>query len=323
MPQTCLIIDDSLTIRRGLKLALEKAQLFDEILEARDGADALEILSPADGTRGPAVDLVLCDLVMPGVDGWTFLEKFKADEANLEVPVIVLTGQETVDKKVRALDEGASDYLTKPFDPAELVARVRVHLKLKALQDQLREANVSLEALAVHDPLTGLYNRRYFIERLEVELDRSRRHSNALALLLLDLDKFRLVNEAQGHAVGDKALFAVADTLRRSLRRHDLVCRFAGAQFAVMLPQTGRAEGAAVGEKLRLAVSQDAYAAAGNVPLTASVGVATFPDADMVSIDDMLARADDAVTRAKEMGRDRVVMWLGELGQAAAVAIRI
>ena len=324
MPRTCLVIDDSLTIRRGLKLALERAALFDTLLEAPGGAEALDLLAPGgDREAGPRVDLVLCDLVMPGIDGFGFLDAFRAHRQDTDVPVIVLTGQETVEKKVEALDAGAADYLTKPFDPAELVARVRVHLKVKYLRDELKAANARLQALSTTDALTGASTRAHFLEQLETELGRGRRHNTQAAVLLLDVDHLKAVNETHGQAVGDRALTEVYEVLRASLRRHDAVARYGDATFAALLPQTGRAEAAAAAEKLRAAVSQHDFAEAESVPLTMSVGVATFPDAGIDDGDTLLRRAEDALLRAKEMGRDRVVMWLGELDQAAAVALQV
>jgi two-component system, cell cycle response regulator len=320
---TCLIVDDSLTIRRGLRLSLERLGLFDAFIEAKDGAEALEVAMPGGAVfSGPEVDVVLCDLVMPGIDGFAFLERFKQSPKYADVPVIVLTGQDAVDKKVRALEAGASDYLTKPFEPAELGARVKVHLHIKKLQDDLRAANDRLHQLAITDPLTGLYNRRHYMELMETELDRSRRHQNLLSILMVDVDHFKAINDTHGHQVGDKVLEAIASALQDSLRRHDVIARCGGEEFVVMLPQTGRVEAAAVGEKLRERIGALDLPEADHVPLSVSVGVACYPDQGVDAVDDLLKYADQALYRAKELGRDRVVMWLGEMQAAAAVAVQ-
>ncbi|RMG20306.1 MAG: diguanylate cyclase [Deltaproteobacteria bacterium] len=321
---TCLIIDDSLTIRRGLRLALERAGLFEQLLEAKGGEEALDLLAPGgDRSAGPAVDLVLCDVVMPGLDGFEFLQRFKEEARDADVPVIMLTGQEAVEKKVRALEAGASDYLTKPFEPAELVARVKVHLKLKALQDELKEANARLSTLAVTDPLTGLFNRRHLMDLLETELDRARRHGTPLALLVVDVDHFKAINDTHGHQMGDRVLVAIAKKLKSCLRKHDLIARYGGEEFVVLLPHTGRTEAAATGEKLRDAVAGAPFTETAGIPITVSIGAATYPDAGLETVDDLLLRADEALYRAKALGRDRVAMWMGELGQAAAIALQV
>ena len=260
---------------------------------------------------------------MPGLDGFAFLERFKAWPRDADVPFIVLTGQDAVDKKVRALEAGASDYLTKPFEPAELIARAKVHLKLKALQDELKEANERLSVLAVTDPLTGLFNRRHFVDLLGRELDRARRHDASLALLVLDVDHFKAINDTHGHQAGDRVLEAIARKLEASLRRHDVIARYGGEEFVVLLPETGRTEAAAAGEKLRDAIAGAPFRETAGIPVTVSIGAATFPDRGIEDADDLLKRADDALYRAKAWGRDRVAMWMGELGKAAAIAVQI
>lgn len=318
----CLIIDDSRTIRRGLRLALEREGLFEEILEAKDGAVALELLGPEEVGEA-AVDIVLCDVIMPSLDGFGFLEKFKKQPRHMSIPVIMLTGQESVEKKVRALERGASDYLTKPFDPAELIARVKVHLKVKNLQDELREANRQLQQLAVTDPLTELFNRRHFMELLDKEFDRATRHGEQMSLLMADVDHFKQVNDTYGHQVGDRVLSAIARLLQSSLRKHDTIARYGGEEFVVLLPSTARTEAAAVGEKLREAISSHAFASTGNRPVTASIGVACYPDQGVSRVDELIKRADDALYTAKDLGRNRVAMWIGEIGRAAAVAVQV
>ena len=140
---SCLIIDDSPVARRALRKALVASGLFDEVLEAADGAEALERVA---GDSADRLDLVLCDLLMPGIDGFELLERLQADPRLADVPVIVLTGEEDLETKVQALESGASDYLTKPFADAELMARVKVHRNLKLLREELRDANGRLRA---------------------------------------------------------------------------------------------------------------------------------------------------------------------------------
>ncbi len=318
--QICLVVDDSLTVRRGLRLALEKTGLFTEVLEADDGDTAIDAVQARQAAGLPGVDLVLADLVMPRMDGFAFLEVFKRDPGRAQIPVIVLTGQESTKKKVRALEAGAADYLVKPFDNAELIARVRVHLKVKNLQDQLREVNKRLQALSTMDALTGLPNREAFLENLDKELARARRHGTQVAFLMIDVDRFQAFNEAQGRQRGDDALAQLAQALRGTLRKTDSMGRYSGQELVALLPETARVEAAAVGEKLRTVIE----ALPGMAPgaLTISVGVACYPDQQIADMDTLVRAADLALRQAKRLGRNRVAMWMGELGAPASVAVQ-
>lgn len=300
----CLIIDDSRTAREALRRALVAADLFDQVLEAGDGAEALEILAE-EADRG--LDVVLCDLLMPGVDGFELLARLQADPRLADVPVIVLTGEEELETKVQALESGASDYLTKPFADAELVARVKVHRNLKRLREELREANQRLRELAIRDPLTGAFNRRHLHSLLDAELDRSRRHDHTVSLILADVDHFKRINDRFGHAAGDRVLTAVAAALADGVRNHDSVGRFGGEEFLVLLPETGIAEAVTVAERLRCAVAALAFPELDALEVRLSLGVAEARGVDATGADALMAAADDALYQAKRSGRDRVV----------------
>src|SRR3990172_3298029 len=175
MKKSVLIIDDSDQMRAEVRRHLQDGNLFDEYYEAADGAEGFKIL------LNKEIDLILCDVIMPGIDGFKFLSMKKARPEFSDIPVIMLTGEEDIKLKIKGLEQGASDYITKPFDAGELVARVRVHYKIKALQEEPRATNRRLEELSNTDGLTRLYNRRYFMELLDLEFQRSIRYESKLA----------------------------------------------------------------------------------------------------------------------------------------------
>jgi CheY-like chemotaxis protein len=163
-----------------------------ECVEAADGREALKIIDSDAG-----IDLVLCDVVMPQLDGFEVVKEVRAKAHLADLPVILLTGEESIGQKVRGLSIGASDYVTKPFNAQELLARVKIQLRLKALQDELRQ-------LSITDPLTHLYNRRYFLEELERELGRSRHLGLQMGFAITDIDHFKGINDRHGHLVGTR-----------------------------------------------------------------------------------------------------------------------
>lgn len=301
MPFTVLVVDDAPAIRNEVRQVLQTMDGIGTILQAGDGLQGFLAM------RKQPVDLVLCDLMMPNVDGFKFLSLVHEQPGLRDVPVIMLTGLEDVQAKVRGLDAGASDYLVKPFDARELTARVRVHLKLKVLQDELRQKNVALEQLARVDALTGLQNRRSLDEALRQEFLRSQRYQAPVALAMVDVDFFKKVNDTYGHAIGDRALQTVAEALRVTSRVQDVVARFGGEEFAIVMPHTDLQGAAFAAERHRAAVARAPAVEDGPEHLTVSVGVAHYPRADVPDVGAWLARADAALYRAKQAGRNQVV----------------
>jgi len=310
-----LIVDDSSAVRVALRAALAGLPAVGEIVEAVDGIDALAQLA-----RAPA-DLILTDITMPRLDGFKFLAAVRDNPRYRDVVVIMLSSHgESVDK-VRGLTLGANDYVTKPFERAELLARVMVMLKMKDLQEELKlkaaaleRANRELERLANTDGLTGLPNRRAFFAQLEVEFSRSRRYGTPLALLMLDIDHFKSFNDRYGHQTGDQALRAVGAALAGGIRNYDCAGRYGGEEFICLLPETGPADALMVAERLRRHVRAASVAAVGgdgvptDVGMTVSVGVVTWPECPAETADHLVAAADQALYQAKAAGRDRCVV---------------
>ena len=301
MSSNVLIIDDSVTVREQIIRTLESFDLFARYYEAEDGLEGFKKLLSS------RVDIILCDLEMPRIDGFKFLSMLKARPDLQDVPVIILTGMNDRERKIKGLEQGASDYITKPFDPEELVARVKVHLKIKKLQDEQRRSNELLLELSNTDHLTGLFNRRYMMEALEKEVQRSIRKGGNLSLIILDIDYFKRVNDGFGHLQGDVVLQKVALLLQKELRSYDCAARYGGEEFVAILPDSSLKEAIFVADRIRLAVQNTSF----NDPLdklclTASLGVAFFSPGHSPTADSFIKLADDALYRAKANGRNRV-----------------
>jgi diguanylate cyclase (GGDEF)-like protein len=297
-----LIVDDNAMIRSEIKAVLMKDGSFTHYMEASDGLTAFKTIM-----ENPP-DLVLCDLVMPGFDGLKFLG-LKASRKELEqIPVIILTAEDDLDRKAEILERGASDYVTKPFHEKELLARVRIHTKLKLLQDELREMNTQLEALAVTDVLTGLSNRRRLMTRLDEEVARARRYKTPLSVVMIDIDHFKQVNDTYGHAMGDEVLRNIGTMLKANVRNTDLAARYGGEELTLVLPHTDLAAAVQVAENLRQKFANIEHILDGaTLNKTASMGVAARDgETDMPDAENLLKLADEALYRAKQNGRNRV-----------------
>ena len=276
-----------------------------ELIEAADGGSALEL------ARSAVPDLILLDLDLPDISGFEVIHHLKEDPATRSIPVIFVSAYATTEAKVRALDLGAVDFITKPFDPAELRARLRMAFRLKFQQDLL-------EKQAHLDALTGLANRLALRERLEAEWSACRRRSAPLSLLIVDVDHFKRINDRFGHAAGDETLRRVAEALRVVARDYDLVARFGGEEFVLLAPDCDLAGALGLAERAREQVGglRLAFDAAPNA-LTASVGVATSAGSppDEPGPDALFDRADRALYEAKSAGRNAVWAWNAELAR--------
>ena len=304
MASRVLIVDDNAMIRNEIKAVLMKDGGFTHFMEAADGLTAFKTIMET------PPDLVLCDLVMPGFDGLKFLG-LKASRRELEqIPVIMLTAEDDLDRKAEILERGASDYVTKPFHEKELLARVRIHTKLKHLQDELRETNAQLEALSVTDALTGLANRRLLVSRLDEEVRRARRTKVPLAVVMIDIDHFKEVNDTFGHAMGDVVLRNIGTMLNASLRATDLAARYGGEELTLVLPYTDGPSALQVAESLRQKIAALDHVLGGTtLRKTVSMGVAARGgQAESPDAEELLRRADEALYRAKQGGRNRVEM---------------
>ncbi|MCU0685137.1 MAG: diguanylate cyclase [Polyangiaceae bacterium] len=299
-----LVVDDSETTRSQVRRALRGDATFDRFLEAEDGLSAFKLMIEE------KPNLVLCDLNMPRFDGRGFL-RLRASRPELrDIPVIMLAAEGDGELKARLIEDGACDYLTKPFHEKELLVRVRLHHRMKALQDELRDANARLEALSNTDPLTGLANRRCLDRRLTDEVARSRRHGVPLTVVALDIDHFKKVNDQHGHEMGDIVLRNVARAMSEGLRSNDLAARPGGEEFLLLLPHTDLNGGLAMAERVRTRLERLPHiGSAASLRVTASFGVACSEPGSVPNGEELLARADQALYEAKHAGRNRVCSW--------------
>jgi diguanylate cyclase (GGDEF)-like protein len=299
---TLLLIEDSAGQRAEIRAAVEHSAVFDRILEAEDGLQGLKLL------LSESIDVVLCDLELPGLDGEKLLRmRSAARGGECEVPFIFLSAITDYDRRARLLRGGASDSISKPFHPADLVARLELHLKLVRLQRELVNKNKLLEQLSTTDPLTGLRNRRYLTEVLSVEFLRAKRYRTPLSVVMADIDHFKAINGRHGHATGDSVLESVGAILKRRLRGSDHGGRYGGEEFLMVLANAD-GEGAAIfAERLRQEV--DATELGGesgaSIHVTLSLGCATLGTHHQTP-GDLVSHADEALYRAKQAGRNRV-----------------
>jgi diguanylate cyclase (GGDEF)-like protein len=257
-PPVVLVADDSATVRLLVQVELEAAGC--RVLTAEHGGRG-----PRDRPGAP-VDVVLLDVEMPTMDGFATVTALQADPEAREIPVVFLTGRVGSDDAVRALDLGALDYLRKPFEPAELRARVGVAVRVKRLQDSLRVQAAEMDRLSRTDTLTGLHNRRHVEEGLLAHEHGSRRHGYPLSVLIVDIDHFKQVNDTQGHPAGDAVLRAVGQCLTATVRQEDLVGRWGGEEFVIVAPHTDEQAATVLGERLRTALRST------TIGVTVSVG---------------------------------------------------
>jgi two-component system cell cycle response regulator len=235
------------------------------------------------------------------------LSRVRSGEAWVDLPLVVMT-EEAATSGAKLLDLGADDVVDHGVSLPELLARLRRRTALKRRTDALRVDGQTAERLAMVDPLTEAHNRRYLHLRLEDEFRRAQRYDNPLALVLVDLDQFRGINEAAGHLVGDSVLRAVAHCLRGCIRETDTLARAGGDEFACLLPQTHLAGALTVAERIRRDVGGLRTGPASELLITASVGVASFPAAHVQTAEELVRSADASLARAKREGRNRVCL---------------
>lgn len=301
-PATILIADDDRVTREYVGGLLRGSGYQIEIHE--DGKTLLDRV----GKGG--VDLVLLDVMMPGLSGIDVCRLVKAMVGEDFLPIMLVTAKGDPDSRVEGLRIGADDYISKPFDERELLARVQNMLRLKRMHDEVNDARARLERLAVRDELTGLYNYRYLHTRLQEEFKRAERFRDPLACAMIDLDHFKAFNERFGHSLGDLALQETAKRLRGSVREIDVVARYGGEEFLLVLPSTHFGGALTVADRVWRTIGATPYRLAGKeYRITVSVGVALYPSRDVKTKDELVKAADRALFQAKDDGRDRICVF--------------
>jgi len=287
-----LIVDDNEKTRTMLKRHLKKEKC--EIFEAKDGFEAMEIVE----AENPWV--ILLDIMMPGISGMEVCQRIRARHDSDLFHIIMLTGVATAESKVSGLDTGADDYITKPFDIMELLARIRVGFR-----------SVSKRKWAIIDDLTLLYNRNFFTAFLEKAVEQSNRYNHDLSLIITDIDHFKKVNDTHGHLTGDDILKEMGALLKKFCRVSDLAVRWGGEEFIILMPETNISGAAILAEKIRSGVAAHNFSVVSG--LTASFGVASLKKkGEKDDGSNLLKNADEALYTAKENGRNQVVIFKDE-----------
>lgn len=268
---------------------------------------AADLLAAA---RAAVPDLIIMDVFLDDSSGFDVAQELQRDVELSRVPVIFLTALSSKDDVARGLSLGAMDYVTKPFEHREFIARVQSALRVKFQIDELRRANAELAALALMDPLTGMYNRRFVLARLAQGVAQARRYGEPLSCLMLDMDRFKHVNDEHGHLQGDLVLQELARLLSREVRSSDTAGKYGGEEFLIVGPQTSGDQALVLAERIREDVGAHPFPGPNDTPLrlTVSIGVAAFDAERDASGEALLARADRAMYRVKQSGGNAVCL---------------
>jgi two-component system cell cycle response regulator len=289
-----LVVDDEPISRLRLTHALE--QWGYEVAAAASGDEALQQVEQADVPL-----LLVVDWMMPGMDGVELCRRLRADDGKRFHYVIVLTSRSSTEDIVTALEAGADDFVAKPYHPDEMKVRVRAGMRILQLQHEL-------QVKASHDVGTGLFNRRMTLELLDREVSRLSRGGFPFSVVMVDIDHFKAVNDTHGHAVGDDVLRQTAERMSTALRAGDVLGRYGGEEFLIVLPHCEEADALDVVRRVLASVRATPMDVAGlSIPVTISAGLATGrATAQPLSRDALMRAADDALYRAKRAGRDRL-----------------
>jgi diguanylate cyclase (GGDEF)-like protein len=307
-----LVVDDTHDNLRLLsKLLIEQGYYVRPVSDGRRAISAIQDQRP---------DLILLDIMMPGMDGYEVCQHLQQDKLTSNIPIIFISALNETFDKVKAFSIGGRDYISKPFQEDEVLARVKTHLELKRSQEalennisELQRANDELEnakgellLAATTDPLTNLYNRRKFIELMEVESARFNRNASPFSLILSDIDNFKMFNDNHGHACGDFVLVSVARKIQKMLRAQDSLARWGGEEFIILLPDTSLEDGYNVAEKIRAAIASTVIKYA-NKKLTITMTFGLSEITPTISLDALINEADKALYKGKAASKNCVL----------------
>jgi len=297
-----LVVDDT-----EINIEILNELLGDEynVLSALDGEFALEI------AHDDIPDLILLDIMMPTMNGYEVCRRLKENKTTRDIPIIFITAITDEEAIEKAYDVGGVDYIIKPFRPKELLARVKRELELHRYIIELKKSKDELKLLASTDSMTNLYNRRYFSKTSKHILDLAKRNSTDLSIIMFDLDNFKKINDIYGHTIGDSVIVAFANILKTHQRTSDIICRFGGEEFIVLLPETNLKGASVVAEKIRvelestkILIESDRY-----IQLTVSAGVTDIRVSEEVDIEASITRSDKALYMAKNSGRNKICLY--------------
>jgi diguanylate cyclase (GGDEF)-like protein len=279
-----------------------------KVLIAVDGKSAIKTLSSQN------VDLVLLDVVLPDISGYDVCRWIKVNDSTRFLPVIMLTIKGSTKDKVEGLRIGADDYLPKPYNEIELNARIYASLRVKSLRDelirknqQLEEVLTKLEKIAITDPLTGLFNRRYFESVIEKEFNKTVRYKTPTSCLVIDIDYFKRINDNYGHRKGDEVLKEIARLIKDCLRKVDTIARWGGEEFVILMPGTDSQKAYVAAERIKDTIEKNSFSGI-NEKITISIGISSIPSEYIDSAEKFIDTADNALYEAKAKGRNLIVI---------------
>lgn len=291
-PLTVLVIEDHQDQRDLLAIVLQREGY--RVVSAANGVEALEKLETEN------VQIALSDIMMPKMDGFELIKRIRSNPEYKSIYLILITARIQEGDRVRGLDLGADDYITKPFSFSELLARIRVGSRVVQYQQHL-------EYQTQIDSLTGLFNRRAFEKKIGEEFERAKRYDNPLSLLILDIDNFKIINDTYGHHGGDAALIKISETLREKTRQSDFPSRYGGEEFVLILPETDQASALQVANKIHEEIRSTTFGTSSRpFDLTVSIGLSSTSNKPYSNWRQMLDDADQALYVAKKTGKDRV-----------------
>jgi two-component system cell cycle response regulator len=300
--RTILLLEDLDSSAMRVTQAL-KTNLDVEVVHVRNAQEAFAAMVDL------APDLIILTLTSQSFDGLRVCSQIRSLDFLRQVPLLVIGEEVQKDVLIRGLDLGVNDYLLRPIDRNELIARVTTQFRWKTYSDRLRETYRQSLELAATDPLTGLNNRRYLANHLGRQITRSKETRKPCSVLMIDVDHFKRINDTYGHQAGDEVLKALAERLRFNIRGIDLACRYGGEEFVIVMPEADMQTAERVAERLRESIAERQFelgAVRVSLTVTASIGVASLETGDSRS-DEILVRADKALYAAKAAGRNKVV----------------
>lgn len=297
---TILVVDDNPVITKILVELLSRANY--SVTAVDDGDKALASLNAL------TIDLILLDIDMPEQSGLEVCRTIKADSSTKDIPVIFVTSLSDRGDIVKGFEAGGQDYIVKPFIPTELLARVKVQLNLRKVQEELRESVIRYRNLSIIDDLTGLYNTRYLYQTLQEQLEDDT--SAPLSVVFIDIDKFKAVVDTHGHLNGSSTIAELAEIIMQQLPEKCYGVCYGGDEFVLVLPNHDREKGRQFAEQIRKSIEQTSFLSFCDlhIHITISSGIATYPD-DAQSMEELLGNADHALFAAKDLGRNNVTSF--------------
>ncbi len=304
-----LIVDDN---PANIRVLAEMLKGSFSVLAANNGLRAIKI------AQEYTPDIILMDVIMPDLDGFETTIELKNNIKTEEIPIIFITAKNDVDDIVRGFSVGGCDYVTKPFNQEELLARVNTHLELKKSKEllkkyisELENKNDELDKMSKTDYLTGLANRRFMMERIKEELARKERNGTNMSILMCDIDHFKKINDSFGHEIGDLVIKEVTNNINRILRKYDIVSRWGGEEFLILLPDIGKNEACIIAEKIRKEV-ENTKIQAQKIECRVSITIGVTEYDEKISVSDNINNADDALYQGKNSGRNKIEFYSNE-----------